>query len=112
MAYIEKEPIIEFITKGLNNPDKSKAYGYDAVEILAEIEYTPTADVQEVRHGKWIGYPSITISQRRTIQSIIYKCSCCGKSNGRAKSPYCKNCGAKMDGKEAEAENKEVEEKK
>ena len=45
MAYIEKEPIIEFITKGLNNPDKSKAYGYDAVEILAEIEYTPIADV-------------------------------------------------------------------
>lgn len=70
-------------------------------------------DVQEVRHGKWIGYPSITISKRRrTVQSIIYKCSCCGKSNGRAKSPYCKNCGAKMDGKEAEAENKEIEEKK
>ena len=105
MAYIEKEPIIEFITKGLNNPDKSKAYGYDAVEILAEIEYTPTADVQAVRHGHWIGYPSITISKRRRrIQSITYQCSCCGKSNGRAKSPYCKNCGALMDGKEAEVE--------
>lgn len=48
MAYIEKEPIIEFITKGLNNPDKSEAYGYDAVEILSEIEYTPIADVVEV----------------------------------------------------------------
>lgn len=48
MAYIEKEPIIEFITKGLNNLDKSEAYGYDAVEILTEIEYTPVADVVEV----------------------------------------------------------------
>ena len=48
MSYIKKEPIIEFITKGLNNPDKSKAYGYDAIEILAEIEYTPTADVAEI----------------------------------------------------------------
>ena len=48
MAYIEKEPIIEFIIKGLNNPDKSEAYGYDAVEILSEIEYTPIADVVEV----------------------------------------------------------------
>ena len=77
------------------------------------VRNTPTADVQEVRHGKWIGYPSITISERRrTIQSIIYKCSCCGKSNGRAKSPYCKNCGSKMYGEEAEAEVKEVEEKK
>lgn len=70
-------------------------------------------DVQEVRHGKWIGYSSITISQkRRTIQSIIYKCSCCGKSNGRAKSPYCKNCGSKMYGEQAEAENKELEDRK
>lgn len=48
MSYIKKEPIIEFITKGLNNPDKSKAYGYDAIEILAEIEYAPTADITEV----------------------------------------------------------------
>ena len=70
----------------------------------------PTADVQEVRHGRWIGYPSITISKRRrTVQSIIYKCSCCGKSNGRAKSPYCKNCGSKMYGEEAEAKIKELE---
>ena len=45
MSYIEKEPIIEFITKGLNNPDKTKAFGYDAIEILTEIEYAPTADV-------------------------------------------------------------------
>ena len=48
MAYIKKEPIIEFITKSLNNPDKTKAYGYDAIEILTEIEYAPTADVVEV----------------------------------------------------------------
>lgn len=48
MAYIKKEPIIEFITKGLNNSDKTKAFGHDAIEILTEIEYTPTADVVEV----------------------------------------------------------------
>ena len=56
MAYIEKEPIIEFITKGLNNPDNSKAYGYDAIEILAEIEYTPTADVVKVVRCKECKY--------------------------------------------------------
>lgn len=48
MAYIKKEPIVEFIKKGLNNPDKAKAFGYDAIEISAEVEYTPTADVVEV----------------------------------------------------------------
>lgn len=67
MAYIEKEPIIKFITKGLNNPDKIKAFGYDAAEILTEIEYQPTADVVEVvrckdcdvPHNKWLGCPNL-----------------------------------------------------
>lgn len=67
MAYIKKEPIIEFITKGLNSPENSKAYGYDAIEILAEIEYTPTADVVEVvrcnncavPHNQWTGCPKL-----------------------------------------------------
>ena len=48
MSYIKKEPIIEFITKGLNNPDKTEAFGYDAIAILTEIEFAPTADVVEV----------------------------------------------------------------
>jgi hypothetical protein len=48
MSYIKKEPIIEFIKKGLNNPNKLEAFGHDAIEILAEIEYAPTADVVEV----------------------------------------------------------------
>ena len=86
---------------------------YSPEFIKAIIDRQPTADVQEVRHGKWIGYPSISISKRRrTVQSMIYKCSCCGKSNGRAKSPYCKNCGSKMCGDESEAKIEEVEEKK
>lgn len=57
MSYIKKEPIIEFITNGLNNPDKAKAFGHDAVEILTEIEYAPTADVVEVPKSG-IGYLS------------------------------------------------------
>ena len=42
MSY--KETLIEFITNGLNNPDKTKAFGYDAIEILAEIEYNMPDD--------------------------------------------------------------------
>ena len=48
MALIEKEPIIQFIEDGLNNPDKKKAFGYDAIEILSEIEYAPTVDAVTV----------------------------------------------------------------
>ena len=96
MAYIKKEPIVDFITKGLNNPDKTKAYGYDAIEILTEIEYAPTADVEEVRHGEWIK------------KNGIYMCSECGcvcpydtvEDNIKYwECLYCRHCGARMGGK-------------
>lgn len=59
----------------------------------------PSADVQEVRRGKWVGTQYYTISMRgRRIRNTIYKCSVCGESNGRIKNPYCSHCGAKMKG--------------
>lgn len=45
---IDAKPIVQFIMDGLNNPDKMKALGHDAIEILAEIEYAPTVDAVEV----------------------------------------------------------------
>lgn len=60
----------------------------------------PTADVAEVKHGEWIEKDCITESNRgRIIHYVTNKCSVCGKWNGRHKSNYCPNCGAKMDGK-------------
>jgi len=43
---IEAEPIKKFITDGLNN----KEFGYDAIQVLTEIEYAPVivpADKEE-----------------------------------------------------------------
>lgn len=111
-GYINKQALLDEFEKW-NFGKHGQLEKYFADRVFAIIDKVPTADVQEVRHGKWIGYPSITISQkRRTVQSIIYKCSCCGKSNGRAKSPYCKNCGSKMCGEGAEARFKELEDRK
>ena len=115
--YIDREQLLELINEDCKykNPTNEYTRGCNEVcdWVIKIIKDIPTADVQEVRHGRLIGYPSITISQkRRRVQSITYQCSCCGKSNGRAKSPYCKNCGSKMCGDESEAENKEIEEKK
>ncbi len=45
---VDANPIVQFIMDGLNNPDKLKALGHDAIEILAEIEYAPTVDAVEV----------------------------------------------------------------
>lgn len=54
--YIEKKAIIEFIKKGLNNPDKQKAFGYDAVAIRAALELMPSVNVAELKHGKCCPY--------------------------------------------------------
>lgn len=67
------------------------------------IARTPTADVQEVRNGRWI------LPRKKgcvTYDEVAYKeCSECGEVTFLAKTKYsqmnyCPNCGAKMDGKE------------
>ena len=95
--YIEREAVEKFIENGLNNPDKNKAFGHDAIEIMAEIHYMPAADVALVRHGRWLttdAYPH-----------HLY-CSVCYKTYAKnAKwvneldlpTNYCPNCGARMD---------------
>ena len=95
--YIAREAVEEFIQDGLNNPDKDKAFGHDAIEILAGIHFMLAADVAEVRHGRWMttdAYPH-----------HLY-CSVCYKTYAKnAKwvneldlpTNYCPNCGARMD---------------
>lgn len=61
--------------------------------IVSRINLQPTADVVEVKHGEWIkvGYTE--------SRSNILQCSQCKRiRRGRPKSPYCPDCGAKMDG--------------
>lgn len=57
-----------------------------------------TADVEEVKHGKWVDDIQELTSPAGVTQKYLigYKCSLCGR-NERWKEPYC-NCGAKMDG--------------
>lgn len=59
------------------------------------VEKIPTADVQEVKHGRW------TIRYEGAYKRAKCYCSVCGKSNGVAgrnqMRPYCPNCGAKME---------------
>lgn len=56
------------------------------------VEKIPTADVQEVRHGKW------------DVKDLTPYCSICHKPSeyecdGVHSQPlFCPNCGAKMDG--------------
>lgn len=65
---------------------------YEFAEYLDEI---PTADVQEVRHGRWI-------SNDLGGHKWAYYCSECGWIDGYPFNDchkYCPHCGALMDGK-------------
>lgn len=110
--YIEREPIIQFIEHGLNE----KKFGYDAIEILGEINYAPAADVAPVKHGHWIykkrtklvstGIAKVAedgtaVIMKKHITVKIPYCSICGERGGDDKldaTPFCPDCGARMDG--------------
>lgn len=70
---------------------------YKAFRIV--IESQPTADVQEVKHGKWE-----KAMPRRKGRNATYRCSCCGQLrssyyNDVQNWEYCP-CGTKMKGAE------------
>lgn len=68
-----------------------------AIEVLEDF---PTADVAEVRHGRWIEKPfEFRCGGITTYSSVTDTvCSVCGESAIEyAESPYCPWCGAKMD---------------
>lgn len=97
---IEKFKCIPLIgvTKYINGEEYFEGEHLDTI-----IKETPTSDVEEVKHGKW--------QLGRTGRNLV--CSCCEtqvpfKKDNKKKyhlawySPYCSNCGAKMDGGNAE----------
>ena len=83
MKLIDAQPIVKFIMDGLNNPDKMKALGHDAIEILAEIEYAPTIDAVEVvrcKDCKNYFYSSVSMGMRCRLDGTEWGkddfCSC------------------------------------
>lgn len=61
-----------------------------------KVKDIPTANVEEVRHGKWIKKNNVNYSPFDGSPEYIYICSVCGREENK-QEPYC-NCGAKMDG--------------
>ena len=46
--YIDQQAAEKFIEDGLNNPDETKRFGHDAIEIMAEIHFMDAAEVVPV----------------------------------------------------------------
>lgn len=80
--YIEREAVIDLITRRYENPEIC----------TQEINGIPAADVVPVVHGRW---------EDTGKQNDIWMCSACGARVGAfwaEFSAYCYHCGAKMDG--------------
>lgn len=71
-------------------------------DVRKALQMTPTADVQEVRHGRWIE------KNLDAFRKVECSCSMCGWSGVENYDSYvdihdfefCPYCGAKMDGEE------------
>ena len=61
------------------------------------IEDAPTVDAVEVVHGRWNEKVDMVESYLADCTEVFYECSVCECAN-IGESPYCPNCGAKMDG--------------
>lgn len=87
----------EYISKAavLDTMDRANLMWYfdtegDYQELLGDIKRIPVADVQPVKHGRWLLKFDGDIYEYR-------ECSKCGNT-GSCETPYCAQCGARMDG--------------
>ena len=68
-------------------------------DVVNWLKLASTVDAEPVRHGHWV----IEECKNSIDDSVYkrYKCSECNCPTAMfIRSPYCSNCGAKMDGKE------------
>lgn len=98
--YIDADKLSETIkehTYLLCDSINSRDYGMFLDGIMQAIDETPTADVQEVKHAKWI------YCGHHEFHGHVFECSVCGRylfANSKEdvywEYPYC-HCGAKME---------------
>ena len=75
------------------------AYGDSCCEMFKKsIDEQPTADVVEVKHGKWLDYEDV---ENSIYGHVTCLCSVCGHVS-QYKENYCMHCGADMRGEDDE----------
>ena len=95
--YIDREILMKFpIRRDHCDKEHANEHFINGIETVMEYaENLPAADVELVRHGRWIEYPV----------AHYYKCSECRYTvpyrkaalmSGKRQYNYCPSCGAKM----------------
>ena len=101
--YIEREALLQDIEDSVCFSAKTGTISAEmrgTNKIIDRIKCAPAADVEPVRHGRWIEYED-------EYCGLFLKCSICGEEfvsweADCARTNYCPNCGAKMDEEVAE----------
>ena len=86
--YIKRKSINSLLDLCLAHSNGAEHYAYSVVK--RELDAEPSYEVAEVRHAYWkpmLRYPT------------EYVCSECGELWNNFHTPYCHECGAKMDKK-------------
>ena len=98
--YIERDALVKRIVDeqaenhvGCGNAGYKIGYHNGLSMARAMVLTAPAADLDPVKHGRWIAQ-----DEGRTR----FMCSVCKSKNHRGGENYCPNCGAKMDGGDAE----------
>ena len=79
--YIERDCLIDMIAERNRNTCNGKM---SCIQMKRMVESIPGADVAPVRHGRWIEK-----APHPYCSECFVEC--------RDKTPYCPNCGARMD---------------
>ena len=108
--YIERNAVVNGLRAAIKkySDDKSEANIITALifqRFAKEIEAIPAADVEPVRHGHWYnrgGRFRCSVCDNKALLKDIGGTGGWSHEYEQQKSPYCPNCGAKMDGNEVE----------
>ena len=111
--YIDADTLISkcktIISDKWNEQAAPSSWANAYADFIDDIENVPTADVEPVRHGRWIRSVSKGFPENPTC---LWYCSCCGekiryndtlrtyqklKKPVNEVNPRCRKCGAKMD---------------
>ena len=108
--YIERNAVVNGLRAAIKkySDDKSEANIITALifqRFAKEIEAIPAADVEPVRHGHWYnrgGRFRCSVCDNKALLKDIGGTGGWSHEYEQQKSPYCPNCGAKMDGNKVE----------
>lgn len=98
-----------------NSPDYSRYYAQlnERTALKHKIADYPAADVQEVKHGKWVDHNGKLVPFDKNNKGYVADsavCSLCGERLSASGEYYvigyyCPYCGAKMDGGESSTDD-------